>query len=79
MSAYNSASLPPAFWRAYRELIPEDRGFRKRAKLYELYHRLNHRNLFEAGHYHGVLGRLMKPSVSTLEVCMRELACPTWP
>ena len=43
------ASLPPAFWKGYRELIPEDEGFRKRADLYELYHKLNHYNLFGGG------------------------------
>ena len=25
------ASLPPAFWKGYRSLIPEEPGFRKRA------------------------------------------------
>lgn len=39
------ASLPPAFWKGYRELIPEDDGFRKRAELYECYHKLNHYNV----------------------------------
>ena len=52
------ASLPPAFWKGYRELIPEDPGFRKRAKLYELYHKLNHYNLFGGGYYNDALGLL---------------------
>ena len=34
------ASFPPAFWKAYRELIPKDPGFEERADLYELYHQL---------------------------------------
>ena len=34
----------------YRELIPEDPGFRKRRALYELYHKLNHFNLFGGGY-----------------------------
>jgi len=44
------ASLGPAFWEGYRELIPEDPGFRKRRALYELYHKLNHFNLFGGGY-----------------------------
>ena len=44
------ASLGPAFWEGYRELIPEDSGFRKRRALYELYHKLNHFNLFGGGY-----------------------------
>jgi len=35
------ASLGPAFWKGYRELIPEDPGFSKRRILYEAYHQLN--------------------------------------
>lgn len=55
------ASFPPAFWEGYRSLIPEDAGFRRRATLYELYHKLNHYNLF-GGMYYGdslsLMGRL---------------------
>ena len=50
------ASFPPAFWKAYRELIPEDPGFKQRYYLYELYHQLNHYNLFGGGYYHASLG-----------------------
>ncbi|KAH7719254.1 fructosamine kinase [Aphelenchoides avenae] len=35
-----------AFHRAYGELIPKREGFEKRAKLYELFHHLNHWNHF---------------------------------
>ena len=44
------ASFPPAFWKGYRSIIPEDEGFRKRQVLYELYHKLNHYNLFGGGY-----------------------------
>ena len=50
------ASLPPAFWKGYRELIPKDEGFSRRARLYELYHKLNHYNLFGGGYYNDALG-----------------------
>jgi len=40
------AGLGPAFWRGYRELLPEEPGFAARRPLYELYHKLNHYNLF---------------------------------
>lgn len=56
------ASLPPAFWKGYRSLIPEDPGFRKRAVLYELYHKLNHYNLFGGGYRTDALGLMMSLS-----------------
>lgn len=40
-----------AFWEAYRELIPKAEGFDQRLKLYQLYHYLNHYNLFGGGYY----------------------------
>ncbi|EKX46572.1 hypothetical protein GUITHDRAFT_70468 [Guillardia theta CCMP2712] len=45
------ASFGSNFWKGYRELIPEDPGFRERRVLYELYHKLNHYNLFGGGYY----------------------------
>ncbi|KAJ1637744.1 Fructosamine kinase-domain-containing protein [Pavlovales sp. CCMP2436] len=45
------ASLGPAFWSGYRELIREDPGFAERRNLYELYHKLNHYNMFGGGYY----------------------------
>ena len=43
---------PQAFFDAYREKAPLARGWRERAPLLNLYHLLNHLNLFGAG-YHG--------------------------
>lgn len=40
------AGFTSDFWRGYRELIPKDPGFDARHKLYQLYHYLNHYNLF---------------------------------
>jgi len=45
------ASFGAGFWEGYRELIPEDPGFSQRRVLYELYHKLNHYNLFGSGYY----------------------------
>jgi len=45
------AGFGGSFWEGYRELIPEDAGFKKRRALYELYHKLNHYNLFGSGYY----------------------------
>jgi fructosamine-3-kinase len=45
------ASLGPAFWRGYRELVPEDPGFVERRPLYELYHKANHYNMFGGGYF----------------------------
>ena len=50
------ASLGPDFWVGYRELIPKDPGFEKRFVLYELYHKLNHFNLFGGGYKYDSLG-----------------------
>lgn len=43
------AGLGGAFWSAYHELVPRAPGFEARADLYELYHKLNHLNLFGSG------------------------------
>ncbi|KAJ8605832.1 hypothetical protein CTAYLR_000605 [Chrysophaeum taylorii] len=59
------ASLGPAFWAAYRSLIPEAPGFKKRRPLYEAYHQLNHYNLFGGG-YRGA-------AISCMEDALRFL------
>jgi fructosamine-3-kinase len=41
---------PPAFFDAYAEATPLARDWRERAPLYNLYHLLNHLNLFGAGY-----------------------------
>ena len=38
--------FPSTFYQAYREVNPIDRGYRDRRDLYNLYHLLNHLNLF---------------------------------
>jgi fructosamine-3-kinase len=40
----------PSFYAAYRELYPVDEGYRLRKTLYNLYHVLNHLNLFGTGY-----------------------------
>ncbi|GIX28854.1 MAG: fructosamine kinase family protein [Burkholderiales bacterium] len=40
----------PAFYRAYQEAYPLDPGYRVRKDFYNLYHLLNHANLFGAGY-----------------------------
>lgn len=44
--------FPPIFYIAYQEIRPLDAGFQGRFPLYNLYHLLNHLNLFGFG-YHG--------------------------
>jgi fructosamine-3-kinase len=44
------AALTADFWAGYRELVPEAAGFEERRPLYELYHKLNHHNLFGGGY-----------------------------
>ena len=40
----------PAFHQAYEEVYPLDPGFKIRKILYNLYHELNHFNLFGGGY-----------------------------
>jgi len=42
--------FPRAFYRAYDEAFPLDPGYEKRKHLYNLYHLLNHLNLFGGGY-----------------------------
>ena len=43
------------FYAAYREVSPLDPGYRERRDLYNLYHLLNHLNLFGAGYLSSVM------------------------
>ncbi len=47
--------FPHAFYGAYHEANPIDRGYRERRDLYNLYHLLNHLNLFGHSYYSSVL------------------------
>jgi protein-ribulosamine 3-kinase len=38
--------FPREFYRAYEEVLPLDPGYERRKHLYNLYHLLNHLNLF---------------------------------
>lgn len=49
---------PPAFWRAYAELAAPAPDWRERAPLYNLYHLLNHLNLFGGGYLGAVRAAL---------------------
>ena len=49
---------PPAFYEAYREVNPIDSGYRDRRDLYNLYHLLNHLNLF-GGSYLSSVQRIL--------------------
>jgi fructosamine-3-kinase len=42
--------FPPAFYRAYAASYPLDSGYAVRKTLYNLYHILNHYNLFGGGY-----------------------------
>jgi len=43
-------SLPPSFYQAYQQVIPIESDYLKRKPIYNLYHALNHFNLFGAGY-----------------------------
>lgn len=47
--------FPPGFYAAYNEAWPLDPGYRTRKDLYNLYHILNHFNLFGGGYAHQAL------------------------
>ena len=57
--------FPPAFYAAYREHYPLDAGYGVRKKLYNLYHVLNHLNLFGGG-YRGQAEGLMAELLAEL-------------
>jgi fructosamine-3-kinase len=42
--------FPAAFYRGYNEVFPLDKGYERRKSLYNLYHILNHFNLFGGGY-----------------------------
>ena len=49
---------PEEFYQAYNEIIPIDSGYRDRRDLYDLYHLLNHLNLF-GGSYLGSVKQIL--------------------
>ncbi|MEX0732105.1 MAG: fructosamine kinase family protein [Aquisalimonadaceae bacterium] len=54
--------FPDAFYAAYQEAWPLDTGYAVRRTLYQLYHVLNHGNLFGGGYWgqaEGMIGRLI--------------------
>ena len=50
---------PPSFYGAYHEITPIDSGYRDRRDLYNLYHMLNHLNLF-GGSYRSSVQRILE-------------------
>jgi protein-ribulosamine 3-kinase len=58
--------FPAEFYRAYQEAYPLDEGYPHRKPLYQLYHWLNHLNLFGEGY----LGSVQR----ALQQCLRFLA-----
>ncbi len=51
-------SFPQAFYQAYQEVRPLEKGFAARFPLYNLYHLLNHVNLFGSGYLGQVIAIL---------------------
>ena len=52
--------FPDRFYAAYSEVNPIDRAYRNRKPLYNLYHLLNHLNLFGPAYYSGVCDILQR-------------------
>lgn len=52
--------FPPAFYQAYEEVWPLEPGARERGGIYELYHLLNHLNLFGGGYRSGCIATLRR-------------------
>ena len=52
--------FPENFYASYREVTPIDPAFRDRKNLYNLYHLLNHLNLFGEAYYYDVLAVLKR-------------------
>jgi protein-ribulosamine 3-kinase len=60
------AGFSSEFWGGYREIVPKAPGFERRRPLYDLYHILNHANLFGGG-YHDDAAALMKKCLKNLD------------
>ncbi|MEO7402146.1 MAG: fructosamine kinase family protein, partial [Burkholderiales bacterium] len=56
--------FPPIFYEAYFERLPVDEGYDLRRPLYNLYHVLNHLNLFGGGY------------LAHAETLMRDILAP---
>lgn len=56
----------PGFWKCYHDLIPRAPRFDTRRKLYQLYHYLNHYNLFGGGYY-GMADLLLNQLLNELD------------
>ncbi len=55
--------FPAAFYQGYDQVFPLDDGYEKRKSLYNLYHILNHFNLFGGGYgsqANGMIGRILR-------------------
>jgi fructosamine-3-kinase len=52
--------FPAAFYGAYEEARPLEAGWQQRLPLYNLYHLLNHLNLFGSGYHAQVMGTLRR-------------------
>ncbi len=50
--------FPAAFYQAYNAELPLDKGYEQRKNLYNLYHILNHLNLFGSGYYSQAINML---------------------
>ncbi len=48
-------NFSPAFYEGYASVYPLDSGYTSRRDLYNLYHLLNHLNMFGGGYLHGVM------------------------
>jgi len=53
-------SFPDSFYHAYQEVRPLEKGFSGRYPIYNLYHLLNHLNLFGGSYYGGVMAVLRR-------------------
>jgi len=57
--AHMFGGFPPEFFSAYHKLLPQEPGFERRLKMYQLFHYLNHWNHFGSG-YRSMSLSLMK-------------------
>ena len=58
-SSLSTAGFSPAFYEAYWSVIKKDEGgFEERKVMYQLYHILNHYNMFGGGYRSQAMGML---------------------
>ena len=59
------------FWTSYHQVIPKEKGFEQRHQLYQLYHYVNHMNIFGTG-YKGSCMKILRNLLKYVIICFKS-------